>query len=63
MTKTQATILTCLRINLVNAKTEAMRRHVQDQIIQFEKRIAPQPKPQPKPQPSWDRYIPNEQDT
>lgn len=60
MTKTHSDILTCLHINLANAKTQAMREFVQQQITDFTASIAPKPKITPRPQPNWDRIIPNE---
>lgn len=59
-TLNHSNILTCLNMNLANAKSEPMREHVRQQIADFEKHLQPKPKTTPKPRPSWDRIIPNE---
>jgi len=50
MTRNEQIILTCLEINLSQAKTLAMRRHVQEQIASFKLQCKPKPKPQ---RPAW----------
>lgn len=50
MTKNQQLVLTCLQINLENAKSPDMRKHVQDQIASFKLYCNPKPKPQ---RPAW----------
>jgi len=50
MTRDEQIILTCLEINLSQAKTLAMRRHVQEQIVSFKLHREPKPKPQ---RPAW----------
>ena len=50
MTRDEQIILTCLEINLSQAKTLAMRRHVQEQIASFKLHCKPKPKPQ---RPTW----------
>lgn len=50
MTRDQQIILTCFEINLSQAKTLAMRKHVQEQIASFKLQCNPKPKPR---YPAW----------
>lgn len=60
--KTSQTILTCLQLNLGNAKTKGMRDFAKQQLHDFQlpKTRRPTTIKLPPKQPNWDRYIENE---
>lgn len=59
MTKSQSTILHCLRANVTNATSCGLAEFAKEQLRKFERRLERQ-KPVTRPAPSWDKICTDE---
>jgi hypothetical protein len=56
-TRQQTTILTCLRLNVENARNKGLREFAQRQLDDYEKRLSQAARKKPEPPPAFLRFL------